>query len=161
LIEVFGADVSVKLGPAGGYNDMGMPLAETIETYNYFISEADKLGLSYIVLARYVPFLDFEIDGKKRATQHDVISTFRPVVKNAKLFANGGFTPPEAEEMVSAGTIDGVLFGVLWIAHPDLAKRVQYGKPLDNIPVPKTFYGHLDTPPQLGYTDYPAYANYE
>jgi 2,4-dienoyl-CoA reductase-like NADH-dependent reductase (Old Yellow Enzyme family) len=90
-----------------------------------------------------------------------VISTFRPVVKNTKLFANGGFTPAEAEEMIAAGTIDGVLFGVLWIAHPDLAKRVQHDKPLDNIPNPKTFYGHIDSPPQLGYTDYPAYASYE
>ncbi|KAJ7785688.1 flavoprotein NADH-dependent oxidoreductase [Mycena metata] len=156
LIEVFGADVSVKLSPAGGYNDMGMPLEETLETYNYFISEADKLGLSYIVLARYIPFLDFVIDGKSRTTHFDVVAAFRPVIKNAKFFANGSFTPAEAEEFVSAGTVDAVLFGIPWIAHPDLAKRIQLGKPLDNTPHVKSFYGHPDTPPQLGYTDYPA-----
>ncbi|KAJ7037479.1 flavoprotein NADH-dependent oxidoreductase [Mycena alexandri] len=156
LIEVFGADVSVKLSPAGGYNDMGMPLEETLETYNYFISEADKLGLSYIVLARYIPFLDFVIDGKSRTTHFDVVSAFRPVIKNTKFFANGSFTPAEAEEFVSAGTVDAVLFGIPWIAHPDLAKRIQAGQPLDNSPDVKSFYGHPDTPPQLGYTDYPA-----
>ncbi|KAJ7086307.1 flavoprotein NADH-dependent oxidoreductase [Mycena crocata] len=161
LIEVFGADVAVKLSPAGGYNDMGMPLPETIETFNYFITEADKLGLSYIVLARYIPFLDLEIDGKTRATKHDVIGTFRPAVKNAKFFANGGFTPAEADEMITAGTLDGVFFGVPWIAHPDVARRVLHGKPLDNVPDIKNFYGHLETPPQLGFTDYLAWASYE
>ncbi|KAJ7151605.1 hypothetical protein C8R46DRAFT_1197937 [Mycena filopes] len=152
LIEVFGADVAIKLSPAGGYNDMGMPLEETLETYNYFISEADKLGLSYIVLARYV---------QPRATQLDVVSSFRPVIKNTKVFSNGNFTPTEAEEFISAGTLDGVFFGIPWIAHPDLAKRAQHGKPLDNTPDFKTFYGHLDTPAHLGYTDYPGLESYE
>ncbi|KAJ7139517.1 hypothetical protein C8R44DRAFT_605891 [Mycena epipterygia] len=160
LVEVYGANVAIKLGPAGGYNDIGMPLPETIETYTYFLSEADKLGLSYIVLARYIPFLDGPA-GKMRSTQHDVIGTFRHAVKNTNLFANGGFTPEEAEEMIAAGTIDGVLFGVLWITHPDLAKRIQHGKPLDNVADVKSFYGHPNTPLQLGYTDYPAWPSYE
>ncbi|KAJ6573946.1 hypothetical protein DFH09DRAFT_981550 [Mycena vulgaris] len=153
LIEVYGADVAVKLSPAGGYNDVGMPLPETIEVYTYFITEAEKLGLSYIVLARYL--------GEMRATQHDVLATFRPAVARAKLFANGSFTPAEAEAMVAAGTIDGVFFGVPWLAHPDLARRVRHGKPLDNEPDVKNFYGHPDTPPQLGFTDYPAWPSYE
>ncbi|KAJ6569576.1 flavoprotein NADH-dependent oxidoreductase [Mycena capillaripes] len=161
LIEVFGVNVGIKLSPTGGYNDMGMPLKETIETFSYFIAEADKLRPSYIILARYLPILDFEVDGKNRSTPHDVVSTYRPVVKNAKLFSNGGFTSEEAEDMISAGTLDGVLFGVPWIAHPDFAKRVQHGKPLDNTPDWKTFYGNIDTPPQLGFTDYTAYASYD
>ncbi|KAF7367405.1 Artemisinic aldehyde Delta(11(13)) reductase [Mycena sanguinolenta] len=155
LVEVFGPDVAVKLSPAGGYNDMGMPLEETIETYNYFISEADKLGLSYFCLLRYLPIHDMFFDGKGRATQHDVISTFRPVIKNAKVFGNGGFTPAEAEEMVSAGTLDGVMFGIPYIAHPDLAKRVLHGKPLDNVPDFHTFYGDPSIPAEKGFTDYP------
>jgi 2,4-dienoyl-CoA reductase-like NADH-dependent reductase (Old Yellow Enzyme family) len=40
--EVFGRNISIKLSPAGGYNDVGMPLAETVETYGYFITEAEK-----------------------------------------------------------------------------------------------------------------------
>ncbi|KAJ7732766.1 hypothetical protein B0H14DRAFT_3168886 [Mycena olivaceomarginata] len=142
VIEVFGADVAVKLSPAGGYGDMGMPLEETIETYSYFISEADKLGLSYICLARFVPSSDIIVEGKSRGIPHDVIGTYRPLIKNTKVFANEAFTPEEAEEVVSAGTLDGVFFGVLWLTHPDLAKRVQHGKPLDNTPDVETFYGH-------------------
>jgi 2,4-dienoyl-CoA reductase-like NADH-dependent reductase (Old Yellow Enzyme family) len=162
---------------AGGYNDVGMPLPETIEGYTYFITEADKLNLSYIVLARYIEFLDFEIDGtwsfcssarqrlhrtgKMRATKHDVLGTFRPAVKHAKLFGNGNFTPEEAEEMVAAGTIDGVFFGIPCLTHPDLAKRVHHGKPLDNEPDMKTFYDHPDGQPERGYTDYPASSSYD
>lgn len=40
-----------------------MPLDETLETFNYFITEADKLNLSYITLVRYTPYLDVEFDG--------------------------------------------------------------------------------------------------
>ncbi|KAJ7151596.1 flavoprotein NADH-dependent oxidoreductase [Mycena filopes] len=160
VIEVFGADVGVKLTPAGGINDMGMPLDDTLATFNYFISEADRLGASYIALTRYVPFLDMLIDGKSRATHFDVISTFRPVIKSAKYFANGAYTPAEAEEIISSGMVDAVFFGVPWIAHPDFAKRVQHGKPVDSIADPTLFYAHPDAAPQLGFTDYPA-ARYE
>ncbi|KAJ7451174.1 flavoprotein NADH-dependent oxidoreductase [Mycena latifolia] len=161
LIEVFGANVGIKLSPTGGYNDMGMPLQETSETFTYFISEADKLGLAYIMLARYLPVLDVEVDGKMRATQHDVVATFRPAVKHTNLFSNGGFTIAEAEEMVAAGTLDGVFFGVPWIVHPDFAKRAQHGKPLDNVPDATKFYGNVNTPAHLGYTDYSAWQSYD
>ena len=40
-----------------------MPLEENIRTYRYFLSEADKLNLSYITLRRYSPLLDAEFDG--------------------------------------------------------------------------------------------------
>ena len=38
-----------------------MPLPETVETYKYFITEAEKLDLAYITLVRYGA--DVEIDG--------------------------------------------------------------------------------------------------
>ncbi|KAJ7037486.1 hypothetical protein C8F04DRAFT_952777 [Mycena alexandri] len=164
LIEVFGPDVGVKLSPASAYNDVAMPLEDTIETFNYFISEADKLGASYIALTRYVPFLDLFIDGKSRANHFDVISTFRPVIKNAKYFANGAFTAAEAEEFVAAGKVDAVFFALPWIANPDFAKRVQARLPVDAIPDTTKFYGNLpaemgytDTDLELGYTDYPSH----
>ncbi|KAJ7151606.1 hypothetical protein C8R46DRAFT_1229138 [Mycena filopes] len=155
LTEVFGANVGLKLGPAGGINDVGMPLKDTLETFTYLISEADKMGLSYIVLCRYVAYRDPIVDGKPRATPFDVISTFRPIIKNTKYFANVNYTPPEAEELISTGVVDGVFFGKLWIAHPDLAKRVQHGKPLDNTLDVKKYYDSDAGFPERGYTDYP------
>ena len=41
-----------------------MPLPETVETYKYFITEAEKLDLAYIVLVRYARSSDVEIDGR-------------------------------------------------------------------------------------------------
>ena len=41
-----------------------MPLKETLDTFSYFISEADKIGLSYIVLLRYTEALDPVFDGE-------------------------------------------------------------------------------------------------
>ena len=41
-----------------------MPLPETVETYKYFIMEAEKLDLAYIVLVRYSLARDLEFDGQ-------------------------------------------------------------------------------------------------
>jgi len=152
--EVWGADrVGIKLSPGGGYNDMGMPLEETVETYSYFISEADKLGLAYICLVRYVA----NLDGAKRGTPHDIAATYSPLIKRSKIILNGGFTPHEAEEFVASGKADAIAFGFLWVTHPDVANRIQLGKPLDNVPNFPYLYGiggDLDAQRQ-GYTDYP------
>jgi hypothetical protein len=46
-----------------------MPLQETLDTFSYFISEADKLGLAYIMLVRYMEvFFDPIIDGASKLT---------------------------------------------------------------------------------------------
>ncbi|KAJ7677280.1 hypothetical protein B0H17DRAFT_1207193 [Mycena rosella] len=153
LIEVWGPDVAVRISPAGGYNDMGMPLDETTATFGYFLREVSKLGISYVTLLRYSARLDPEYDGKKRATQHDVVATLSPFISGPALFVNGGVTPAEAEELVGSGKAAGVFFGMPYIAHPDLGRRVKAGKPLDNAPDFATLY----TPgvdPKLGYTDY-------
>ena len=64
LIEVWGADrVAVKLNPAGGYNDVGMPLKDTVETYSYVIKALNELKVVYIALTRYVAAMDPTLDG--------------------------------------------------------------------------------------------------
>ncbi|KAF7294732.1 Oxidored-FMN domain-containing protein [Mycena indigotica] len=158
LIEVYGPDVSIKLSPeqAGGYNDMGMPLQETIDTYGCLLSEADKLGLAYVTLVRYAESTDVEYDGKKRATKHDVVGTFKPFLKNTPLFVNAGVTPEEAEELVSNGTAAGVFFGLPMVTHPDVGNRIRQGKPLDNAPDFVHLYGAEGVDPAIGYVDYPA-----
>ncbi|KAF5368684.1 hypothetical protein D9757_010221 [Collybiopsis confluens] len=159
LIRVFGNDrVGIKLSPAGGYNDMGMPLEETIETFGHFISEAEKLGIAYFTLVRYVDALDPVIDGERRGTFHDILATYAPLIKKAQVFSNGGFTPEEAADFVKSGQASGIFFGMSWITHPDLAKRLKYGKPLNNAPDFKTLYGKYYAPEEEqrhGYVDYP------
>jgi hypothetical protein len=48
---------------AGGYNDMGMPLQDIIDTFGYLLREANKLNLAYVTLVKYSAFLDPEYDG--------------------------------------------------------------------------------------------------
>ncbi|KAJ6627632.1 hypothetical protein B0H10DRAFT_2210145 [Mycena sp. CBHHK59/15] len=156
LVEVFGPDVSIKISPAGGLHDMGMPIQDTIDTFSYFIAEADKLKLSYITLNRYAAHRDPVIEGKKRGTPHGVLATYRKLIKHAKTFVVGGVTPAEANELAKTGQVDGVFFGALWLAHPDLAKRIQHSKAINNELDLPHLYGNLDVDPALGYTDYPA-----
>ncbi|KAF9009983.1 flavoprotein NADH-dependent oxidoreductase [Cyathus striatus] len=153
--EVFGNDVSIKLGPTGGFNDVGMPLQDAIDTFSYFINEADTLGLSYFLLMQYTEAFDPIIDGKRRAIQHDILRTYVPLVKNSKVIANAGITPEAGAVLVSSGKVDAIAFGVPYIAHPDLAKRVEHGKPLDNIPSGLYFQRKGEEDMRVGYTDYP------
>jgi len=159
LIEVWGADrVAIKLSPGGGYNDMGMPLTDTIDTFSYFITEADKLKLAYIALVRYLDHLDVVYDGQKRGIPHDIVATYAPLIQNAKKFINAGITPAEGEELLACGQADAIVFGFLWVTHPDVANRVQLGKALDNKPNFPLLYGiggGLEEQRQ-GYSDYPA-----
>jgi 2,4-dienoyl-CoA reductase-like NADH-dependent reductase (Old Yellow Enzyme family) len=97
--------------------------------------------------------------GKHRATKHDVLETYRSCVKNSAFFLNGGLTPEEADQLIAAKEIDAAVFGILWIGHPDLAKRIEHGIPLDAQLDPTTLYGPGPQAPyeqqKKGYTDYP------
>jgi hypothetical protein len=63
-MEVWGCDrVGIKLSPAGGLNDVGMPLQDTLDTYTYLIKQLDRLKVIYITLVRYAEALDVKIDG--------------------------------------------------------------------------------------------------
>lgn len=132
-----------------------MPLEETLETYKYFVSEANKLNLAYIALVRWSPFLD----PTNRGTNHDTIATYGSLITApTKVLANCGFTPEEANQYIEEGKADLIAFGIPWITHPDLVKRIEHGKPLDNAPDFTTLYGQGTTEAELakGYTDYPA-----
>ena len=94
--------------------------------------------------------------GKLRATQHDVLGTFRPFIKKAKLFLNGAVTVEEGDQLIAAGKIDAIFIGFDWIAHPDLLKRVLHGKPLNNVPDITHLHARSEAEDwSVGYTDYP------
>jgi 2,4-dienoyl-CoA reductase-like NADH-dependent reductase (Old Yellow Enzyme family) len=161
LVSVFGNNVAVKLSPVGGYNDMGMPLEETLKTFRYLLTEISKLPLSYITLVRYSPYLDAEYDGKKRATVHDPLESYRSYITNpvTKVFLNSGVQAEEGAKLIEEGKIDGASFGMSSVLFPDLGKRFKYGKPLDNVPNwPLMQIGVGEDPEKwdVGYSDYPA-----
>ncbi len=67
--------------------------------------------------------------------------------------ANEKLTRDSAEQVIASGEADAVAFGQLFIANPDLPKRLELDAPL-NAPQPETFYH----PGAEGYVDYPALA---
>ncbi|KIY73305.1 FMN-linked oxidoreductase [Cylindrobasidium torrendii FP15055 ss-10] len=152
VCDVWGPEqVAIKLNPCGGYNDVGMPLEETKETYSHFITEADKMKLGYICLVRYAKALDQTVDGKLRGTKHDVLSTYAPLIKHARKFANAGFSGAEAEKVVAQGLVDGVFFGIPWVSNPDFAERLERGKK----PNMAIDFAALYANGAKGYIDYP------
>ena len=69
------------------------------------------------------------------------------------VIANERFTKAGAEKVLADGEADAVSWGTLYIANPDLPRRLAEDAPF-NKPDPDTFY----TSGPLGYNDYPALA---
>ncbi len=132
-----------------------MPIQETLHTFRYLISELDKLGIAYVTLVRYVG--SFDTTG--RGTKHDVIDAYSSLLKNpaTRVFGNASFTGEEAARYVEDGKVDGVFFGIPWIANPDLAKKLEEGKAVEGNIDFATLYGRggLEANEKKGYVDYP------
>ncbi|KAF8920852.1 hypothetical protein CPB85DRAFT_1372858 [Mucidula mucida] len=148
-VAVFGEGrVGIKFSPCGGYNDMGMPLAETLAQYSYILTEANKLPLAYICLARWSPMFETHYDG-----------TYRKYVTNFPFWLNVAMLPEESAQLINEGKIDGVEIGIPFIVNPDLVKRVLHGKELSVALDVKRIYGFGPNVPleeqRKGYTDYP------
>ena len=97
--------------------------------------------------------VDLSAVGKKRATQHDVLGTYGPLIKRAKIFLNADLTPQEADQLIAEKKIDGAVFGWIWIGNPDVVRRLEAGKELNYNVDFSTLYGAAAGP--KGYTDYP------
>lgn len=134
-ISVWGADrVGVHLAPRRDSHDMGDSTPE--KTFTYVAQELDKRKVAFIFTREY------EAD-----------DSLTPVIrKNFKgvLIANEKMTKESAEALLASKAADAVSFGRLFIANPDLPKRLQMGASL-NEPQPPTFYAEGE----IGYTDYP------
>ena len=135
VIAVWGAGkVGMHLAPRGDAQSMGdsNPLA----TFSYVARELGKRKIAFIC-----------------TREHQGADSISPQLKKefgGVYIANEGFTKESAEQIVSSGVADGVAFGKLFIANPDLVARFQQNAPL-NTPKPESFYGAgID-----GYTDYP------
>ena len=135
-ISVWGAGrVGLHLAPRGDSHSMGD--SDPARTFGYVAREAGRRGLAFL-FAR-------ETLGPGR---------IGPQLKAAfggPFIANHGLTPETATALLQNGEADAASFGQLFIANPDLPKRIARGAPL-NTPDQSTFYGNG----AHGYTDYPA-----
>jgi 2,4-dienoyl-CoA reductase-like NADH-dependent reductase (Old Yellow Enzyme family) len=135
-ISVWGKNrVGMHLAPRGDAHGMGD--SNPAATFGYVARELGQRGIAFIV-AREFQGPD-RLGGKLKETFGGVYIT------------NEKFTPASAQEALDAGDADAVAFGKLFIANPDLPRRIALNAPL-NPARPEFFYGSG----AQGYTDYPA-----
>ncbi|HWV63301.1 MAG TPA: alkene reductase [Oxalicibacterium sp.] len=137
-IAVWGADrVGMHLAPRGDAHDMHD--SDPLATFGYVAKELGKRGIAFICARESL--------GDKR---------IGPALKKAfggVYIANEKMSKETAEQVIRSGEADAVAFGKLFIANPDLPRRLKLDALL-NEPRPDTFYA----PSAEGYTDYPALA---
>lgn len=135
-ISVWGPDrVGVHLAPRGDLMSMGD--SDPAATFGYVARELGRRKIAFLCAREYAgpdslgPELKREFGGV--------------------YVANERFNGDTARDVLERGVAEAVAFGVLFLANPDLPRRLAAGAPL-NAPDPSTFYG---SGPR-GYTDYPA-----
>lgn len=137
-ISVWGSGrVGVHIAPRGDAHSMGD--SDPLATFTYLAREFAKRRIAFIC-----------------AREHAGENRIGPQIKAAfggVYIANEQFTSESAEAVLAAGEADAVAWGKLFIANPDLLKRIKLDAPF-NAPDPATFYGGS----VQGYTDYPALA---
>ncbi|EME97226.1 alkene reductase [Streptomyces mobaraensis NBRC 13819 = DSM 40847] len=142
VAEAVGAErTGLRISPGNPFNDIAENDRDDLEeTYGTLLERLAPLGLAYLHL----------MEGPDR----DLTPRLRKEWPGTFLlnpFNAPGFTGPEALALVENGAADMVVFGALFLANPDLPRRLRVGGPF-NTPDRATFYGGGDQ----GYTDYPA-----
>ena len=130
-----GSRVGLHLAPRGDSHSMGD--SDPRATFGYVAREAARRGLAFLCAREHA--------GEGRIGP-ELKATF-----GGPFIANEGFGPEAAQAALAAGEADAVAFGKLFIANPDLPRRIAQGGPY-NEPDSTTFY----KPGAHGYTDYPA-----
>lgn len=146
-IEVWGSGrVGVRLSPYGTFNDMHD--SDPLALFGYVIQQLNQRQIAYVHMI------------EPRATTaggSDALSSDAPCTSelfrkqfNGAFISAGGYLPNTAKETVESGLVDAIAFGRLYIANPDLVKRIETDASLNKYNR-ATFYGGAEK----GYTDYP------
>ena len=138
VVSVWGRGrVGMHLAPRADAHDMGD--GDLPATFGYVARELGKRKIAFICARESLkePRLGLELK-----------TAFGGVY-----IANEGFTPESAAATLVAGQADAVAFGKLFIANPDLPRRIALKAPLSNWDS-ATFYSQGAG----GYTSYPKLA---
>ncbi len=135
----------MRLSPFGQYG--GIHDSNALELFTFVIQELDKRRIAYLHL--------IEAKGSEMGLTDEL---HEDAVNNAALFRKvftgpllsaAAYTPESAALAIEQDHADAIAFGRLFIANPDLVRRIQENQPL-NSPNRSTFYGGGER----GYTDY-------
>lgn len=137
---VWGPDrVGVRISPLSRFNDMEDEDPE--RTFGPAARRLSDLGVGYLHVVEQDDFGDDD----RSFDLGELRDAFDGVY-----MVNGGYDRERAGKAVSSGSADLVSFGQLFLANPDLPRRLEQEGPY-NDPDPDTFYGGGAE----GYVDYP------
>ena len=145
--EIGAGRTGLRLSPVTPANDAGQD-SNAQALYGHVVQRLAPLKLAYLHV----------IEGATGAARDAVpfdYEALRRVYKRAHpggaWMVNNGYDRAMALDVVARGAADLVAFGRLFIANPDLVRRLREDAPL-NVPQRETFYGGG----AAGYTDYPS-----
>jgi N-ethylmaleimide reductase len=133
--------VGVRISPLGTFNDMGDANPE--DTFARVLDVLNGHRPGYLHVVEDTIPVDQKADFYRRLR-----SEWKGIY-----IANGGYDAERGERAVSDGSADAVAYGRLFLANPDLPRRLSRRGPL-NVPDTGSFYGG----DERGYTDYPEWA---
>ncbi len=148
-LEVTDAVLSVWDADRVGYH-----MSPNADAYGEGESEAD-LEDTVLYLARALGERELAFVFTRENREGDYLQPKIKAAFGGVTIANQNFTKAEAEELLEEGRADAVSWGQLFIANPDLPRRLELDAPL-NEPNSETFYQYPDGDKTIGYTDYPA-----
>jgi N-ethylmaleimide reductase len=147
VIAVWGSErVGIRLSPYGTFNDMSD--SDPVGLFTYVIEQLNRLQLAYLHLIE-PRATNAGGDDSVNESAPSTAQLFRKIF-TGKVVMAGGYRRETAEAAVNAGLADGVAFGRLFLANPDLPRRFELDAPL-TLHDRSTFYGGGEK----GYTDYP------
>ena len=152
ITQEIGADrVGLRLSPVTPSNDASDPAPQPL--FDFVVRQLAPLDLAYLHV------IEGATGGARDHRQGDtpfdyaaLRAAYRSAGGTGAWMVNNGLDRASADQSLRGGA-DLVAFGRLFIANPDLPRRLRKGAPL-NAPDRSTFYGGNDK----GYTDYPALA---
>ncbi len=149
--EIGAGKVGLRLSPVTPANDAKDPHPQPL--FDHVVRQLAPLGLAYLHLIEGATGgpRDYQ-QGERPFDYFALRASYRAAGGEGAWMVNNGYTDALAEQSVAQGA-DLVAFGQLFIANPDLVRRLQLNAPL-NTPDKATFYGGGEK----GYTDYPALA---
>ena len=151
--EIGAGRTAIRISPVTPANDAFDPDPQPL--FTHVVEGLARHGLAYIHV------IEGATGGARDHQQGDrpfdyaaLHAAYRAAGGTAGWMVNNGYDRALALDAVSSGKADLVAFGKLFIANPDLVKRLKDDLPL-NAPDKDTFYGGG----AKGYTDYPALEN--
>jgi len=148
VVAAIGASkTAIRLSPWSEWQ--GMRMADPIPTFSYYVSKLKERNLAYIhVIEPRINGVDDAVKATSNSESNDVL---RKIWGDRPYIAAGGFTRTKALD--TAEEKGGLIsFGRLFIANPDLPRRLQEDLPLTKPDRAKYYLAGNHT--SYGYTDW-------